>query len=67
MEGYGCGWFKVLSHCLHGVTEENYNNSQSWYPVSGPRFEPETFQLGHTSFTPMTMTFICIAHHNSLF
>jgi hypothetical protein len=33
-------------------------------PSSGPGFEPETFQLGNMSFTPMTMTFICsIAHH----
>jgi len=62
MEGCGCGWFEVLSHCLYGVTEESYNNSQSWYIVSGPRFEAETFQLEHMSFSLKTMTFICLLH-----
>jgi hypothetical protein len=38
-------YFRVPFCHLHGVTEENYENRQSRYPVSGPRFEPVTSKV----------------------
>jgi hypothetical protein len=37
--------FKVLSRHLPGGTDEDHENSQSWQPVSGPRFEPVTSRI----------------------
>jgi hypothetical protein len=45
MYGRKLSWSKVLSRHFPRGIHENKENSQSKYPVSGPRFEPGTSRI----------------------
>jgi hypothetical protein len=52
--------FKVLSRNSDGGTEENHENPDSGYPVSGPSFGPSTFRIqSRNELTTRPRLFMC--------